>query len=169
MTAEFGPRDVDLTLSERFAARLTQHIMSLVSDVSDTVSVRFDPRRATLSISGESEHSGDAFERGVLVGLMYLCNLMLAVCTIAFSAEAANLAADVSAWLGVVTVVPMLFVTGVSVLFVLGSIRLMSKTNVVDHTTEPVPDELDALREQYVDGKINEQELGERAGEVWDR
>jgi uncharacterized membrane protein len=35
--------------------------------------------------------------------------------------------------------------------------------------SERAADELDTLREQYVDGEIDEQELGERAGEVWER
>jgi len=169
VTTEMGPRDVDLTLSERFASRLTRYVVPLVSELSDTVSVRFDARRATLSLSGESEYSGDAFNRGLLVGVTYLFNILIAVLSISLASEAANAAVDFGPVVGLAAVVPFLFVSGAALVFVMGTVGLMWKTDVVDHTTEPAPEELDDLQQQYVDGEIDEQELGERTAEVWER
>ena len=168
MTVEMGPRDVDLSLDERFAARITQHVTPLTG-LSDSVSVRFDPRRATLSLSGESEYTGDEFKRGLLVALVYLFNVMLAVCTILLTAEAAEFAAETSPVLGAAALVPFLFLSLTGITFAFGSLGLMFKTDVIDHTTEPAPEEIQDLKEQFVGGEIDKDELGERAAEVWER
>jgi len=169
MTTEMGPRDVDLTLSERFASRITRYVVPLVSEMSDTVSIRFDPRRATLSLSGESDHAGDAFNRGLLVGLVYLLNMLLTLAVLSLAAEAAQAATEISTILALAVGIPFLFVSGAGVAFAMGTAGLLFKTDVVDHTTEPAPDALDDLQQQYVDGEIDEAELGKRTAEVWER
>jgi len=164
-----GPRDVDLTFTERFAAHGTKYLIGIVSGLSDTVSLRFDPRRATVSLSGESEYSGQPFNRGLLVGMVYLVNLLLSMSAIGLASEAATAAADIGPALTAAVFVQSLFVSGVSIIFAVGSIGLMWKTDVIDHTTDPAPDEIQELQEQFVDGEIDEAELGERAAEVWER
>jgi uncharacterized membrane protein len=160
---------VDLSVDERFAARITEYVTPLVSALSDDLAARFDGQHATLSLSGESEYSGNAFNRGLLVGLVYLFDILLAVATFSVVAGGTKAAIEIGPWVGLAALVPFLFTAAAMLVLVVGAAGLLFKTNVVDHTTEPAPDELDALREQYVDGEIDEQELGERAGEVWER
>src|SRR6056297_604607 len=102
MTTEMGPRDVDLSLAERVAAHGTRITARMVAATQDDLSIRFTPSTATLSLSGESEYSGEGFNRGLLVGTLCTLNLMLAFGGIAMAAELSSLAAEVSQWLGLV-------------------------------------------------------------------
>ena len=168
MTAEFGPRDVDLSLMERVAAHATRYSTKLFSDMAN-ITLRFNPEQATLSLSGESQHPGEGFNRGLLVGLLYLLNLMLSVSVALAAAEAVSVGASTGPVVATIIAIPALFVVFGSMLVALGSIRLIQKTDVIDHTTEPEPEALAELREQFVDGEIDERELAARVEEVWER
>ena len=158
MTAEFGPRDVDLSLMERIAAHATRYTTWLLSDLTNP-SLTYNPKHATLSLSGESEDSGNGYARGVLVGMLYLHNVVLALGAIVLAGEAASVVASVGAIVGTIVGVVSLFVMFASALVGWGSVKLMAKTDVIDHTTEPLPEALDDLQQQYVDGEIDESEL----------
>ena len=169
MTTEMGPRDVDLSLSERFAAHGTRYTTRLLSSSGDDVSLRFTPSTATLSVSGESEHSGDVYRRGILVSLLYMINLLFAGLVGSVSLNTVDLASSVGPWLVLAVSVPALFVTCAALLFAFGSIGLLTETDVVDHTTEPAPDAVDELKDRYVAGDLDDAEFEREAAEVWER
>ena len=166
MTTEMGPRDVDLGPKERFAAQFIRGWAWVVGYVSDDAVPRFNPDTATLSISGESDEQGDAFARGrtvaqltslnqvAMMGVIGMCGMSLIGAAVTMSAGTATLAVLLAA---------------VAFVSYIGSIELTSKIDVLDHTTEPAPEELDELKAEFVDGEIDEQELDERAAEVWER
>jgi len=169
MTTEMGPRDVDLTLSERVAAHGTRYTTRLVASTQDDLSIRFTPSTATLSLSGESEHRGDAFNRGLLVASVCMVNIMLAFGAVGIAGEAMTAAAEVSQWLGLVSIVPFVLVATVGLVFGLGSAGLLFEIDVIDHTTEPAPDAVGELKERYVAGDLDDAELEREAAEVWER
>ena len=168
MTAEFGPRDVDLSLMERVAAHATRYSTKLFSHMANST-LRFNPEQATLSLSGESQHPGEGFNRGLLVGLLYLLNLMLSVCVALAAGEAVSVGASTGPVVATIIAIPALFVVFGSMLVALGSISLIQKTDVIDHTTEPEPEALAELQSQFVDGEIEQGELEARVEEVMQR
>ena len=168
MTAEFGPRDVELGLMERVAAHATRYSTRLFSHMAN-ITLRFNPERATLSLSGESQHPGDGFNRGLLVGVVYLLNVMLSMAVGLVAAETVSVGASTAPIATAVIGIPALFVIVGSMLVGLGSISLIQKTDVIDHTTEPLPDELESLQQQFVDGDLDEHELEDRVEAVIDR
>ena len=158
MTAEFGPRDVELSFMEGVAAHATRYSTRLFSHMVN-VRLRFNPERATLSLSGESQHPGDGFNLGLLVALVYLLNLIWSMGVALVAAEAVSVGASIDPIAAAVIGIPALFVIVGSILVGLGSISLIQKTDVIDHTTEPLPEALDELQQEYVDGEIDESEL----------
>lgn len=167
MTTEMGPRDVDLSPVERVAARSTAVVVRGINVLKSPGSIRFNPRTATLSITGESEHAGDPYERGQLAALMVLANAVIPAGVI-----------------GLLTSVPVTHDSTVATLYffvvlfpvalfamanVHGSMTLINKTDVVDHTTEPLPEALTELQAAYVDGDISEADLERQVGEVMQR
>ena len=168
MTAEFGPRDVELGLMERVAAHATRYTTCVTANVVN-ISLRFNPKRATLTLSGESQHPGEGFNRGLLVGFVYLLNLMLSLCVALVAANAMSVGASIGPIAATVIGSIALFVFAGSVLVGLGSVSLIHKTDVIDHTTHPEPDAIDEVREAYLDGEIDEAELEARSAEVWER
>jgi len=168
MTAEFGPRDVDLGLMERVAAQATRYSTELFSHMAN-ISLRFNPERATLTLSGESQHPEEGFNRGLLVGIIYFHNFMLSLCVALVAAGAMSVGGSVGPMAGTVIGIPALFVVAGSMLVGVGSVSLITKTDVIDHTTEPEPDAIEEVREAYLDGEIDEGELEARSAEVWER
>ena len=57
----------------------------------------------------------------------------------------------------------------VCMVFAVGLPSLSKKVRVIDHTTEPLPDELESLKQQFVDGDLDEHELADRVERVIDR
>ena len=169
MTTEMGPRDVDLSLSERFAAHGTRYTTRLLSSMGDDVSLRFTPSTATLSVSGESEDSGDAYRRGILVSTVYMLNLLFGLALALMPLDVISAAAEVGPWLMLAATGPALFVTSVGLVFAMGTAGLITQTDVIDHTTEPAPDAVDELKERYVAGDLDDAELEREAAEVWER
>jgi len=170
MTAEMGDHDATPTLRQRFAGISVAGAVALMNYVSDDAYGRYDRDTARLSLYGESENAGDAYERGRAVSSM----TTVAVFGPMLPALALAVLADVMITAGGETaaLLPWLLglsVTSYAVTNAFGMIGLTQKIGVVDHTTEPTPDALDDLQRQYVDGEIDEQELDERAAEVWER
>jgi hypothetical protein len=89
-----------------------------------------------------------------MMGVIGMCGMSLIGAAVTMSAGTATLAVLLAA---------------VAFVSYIGSIELTSKIDVLDHTTEPAPEELDELKAEFVDGEIDEQELDERAAEVWER
>jgi len=166
MTAEFGPRDVELGWKERFAGRMASAVCRLLDSEIDDKSVRFNPDTATLTVAGESEHSGDALRHGTYLGALFLFTN-----TIAWAIMPLLYALTGTGSFIVDTVVLFAIITTSVVVYanMAGSFNLLTKTDVIDHTTEPEPEALAELREQFVDGEIDERELAARVEEVMTR
>ena len=166
MTAEFGPRDVELGWKERFAGRMASAVCSLVNSETDDKTLRFNPDTATLTVAGESEHSGDALYRGTNVGALFLFTNTIAWMILA-SLNAligtGSFIVDTALLIGIIATSVVVYAN------MAGSFNLLSKTDVIDHTTEPEPEALAELREQFVDGEIDERELEARVEEVMAR
>lgn len=124
--------------------------------------IRFDGDKPAISIHGESEDSGNAFERGKLVekigniATWILFAPLLAALGFVHSVDA----------LGIEPGGPLLVLVAASVLAygiwatlaVRGMPWLADSVAVFDHTTEPV-DDCDDLKQQYLDGEIDERQL----------
>ena len=166
MTAEFGPRDVELGWKERFAGRMASAVCRLFNSEIDDKSVRFNPDTATLTVAGESEHSGDALRRGAYLGALFLftntIGWMILLLLNALSGTGPFIV-DTALLIGIIATSVVIYVNMV------GSFNLLRKTDVIDHTTEPEPEALAELREQFVDGEIDERELEARVEEVMQR
>jgi uncharacterized membrane protein len=166
MTVEMGPRDVDLGLRERFAGQFIRFWAWAVGVVSDDVDLRFRVPTATLILSGESEHSGDEYERGSLAATLISVNEMAMMAVMAYSGIGTmSLTAAPSVAIAFLLLIAAC-VAGVSLV---GSASLTTSINVIDHTTEPAPDAVDELKERYVAGEIDDAELEREAAEVWER
>lgn len=124
--------------------------------------VRFHADKPAISIHGESENSGNAFERGKLVekiGTLATFILFAPLLGMLILARSVNL-------LGIQPGGPLLVlaVTGVTAygvwaaLAVRGMPRLADRVSVIDHTTEPV-DDCDDLKDRYLSGELTEAEL----------
>jgi len=168
MTAEMGPRDVDLGWTERLAGRAIAPLVALFNYIVDGPTVRYRSRTATVALSGESEHPGDGFNRGILVSLLLFSNILAWLMPMLVLSDTIQQTAAGSPVFWVASAL-MLPVGAFSLLNLFGTMGLLMKTDVVDHTTEPAPDALDDLQQQYVDGEIDEEQLGERTAEVWER
>lgn len=170
MTVEMGDHDATPTLRQRFAGISVSWAVRLMNYVSDDAYGRYDRRAARLSLYGESEHAGDAFKRGrdvsSLTSIAMLGPLLPIMGLMMIASTVAALAAEVMA-------LPLTLLAFGATLYGLVNVvalqGLSQKINVLDHTTEPAPDAVDELKERYVDGEIDESELGERAAEVWER
>ena len=132
--------------------------------------VRYDRERATLTFSGESEYSTDEFRRGqgamaVAAGGALWPVWALLGSTMAMRAVAETFGAVAATPFALLSLTLMVF----TMLCFSGLWSVMDSISVVDHTTEPAPDAIDELQEQYLNDEIDEQELGDRAAEVWER
>jgi len=165
MTAEMGPRDVDLTLVERLAGHGVRFWAWVASLDDDDPNVRFDPTTATVRVTGESEYSGDPFARARAATTLATLNIVITLSLVAAITMAPLPSGVLLAPYAVLSLSFMLLCGAIGY----GSASLIDKINVVDHTTEPAPDALDDLQQQYVDGEIDEEQLDERAAEVWER
>ena len=167
MTTEMGPRDDgELTLSERAAARLMDWLVRGLDLLADEGRIRFNAATATLSLSGESEQPDDAFSRGKIVAMLAATTAVVSVMPVMLISTLFEVPNPVVTAVGAVGTA----VSGVVGIFMVsGVVDLLDKITVLDHTTEPAPDALDELHQQYVDGEIDESELGDRAAEVWER
>ena len=175
MPTEFGPivEDKNPTLAERVAAVPYGWAASVLSMARENEGLTFDRERLVLSIHGESDYSGDAFNRGQLVSnletLVYMglaaSGLVLAFVSTNIGYISSDPSAIVVAGFGVVSIIWMCVCTMLG----LGLPSLPNRVRVFDHTTEPLPDELESLQQQFVDGDLDEHELADRVEAVIDR
>ena len=141
MSVEMGPRDVDLELKEQFAAQFVRLWAWVVGVVSDDVTLRFCASTATLFVTGESAHSGDAFVRGRYAMSMVSVNMVTMMAVLAYCGIAVVALRGV-AYPGLIAGAALLTAC-VAFVSLIGSAALASKIDVVDHTTEAPPDAID--------------------------
>ena len=175
MTAEFGPIDDERAhkLTERLTAIPYSWACSVLSTASSDTSLRFNKDRFVLSVHGESEYSGDAYNRGHLVAgvqtLVYMgiffSGYVLSMVPRMLPYDSGGLSMYAAAFFAMLTLVWL----SVCVVFAVGLPSLSKKVRVIDHTTEPLPDELESLQQQFVDGDLDEHELADRVEAVIDR
>jgi hypothetical protein len=170
VTTEMGPRDGDVSWRHRLAGYSVKGAVAFMNAASDNAHGRYDRAKALVSLYGESEDAGDAFVRGRSVSALTSIAmlgpiLLIMLCLVAGAVTQALFGAAIAA-------IPMTVGFVVNVLALINAAALLGLTKhigVIDHTTEPAPDELDELKGEFVDGEIDEAELGERAAEVWER
>lgn len=160
-----GPRDVDVSLSERVAGHGVRFWAWVASLDDDDPNVRFDPTTATVRVTGESEYSGNEFARARAATTLPALNIVIMLTTVAAIAASPPPSGVLLAPYAVGSLGLMAVCGAIGY----GSASLINKINVVDHTTEPTPDRLDELEQRYVDGEIDEAELEREAAEVWKR
>ena len=156
MTEEFGPTDTSLTPFEQVAATSTKYLLAAVSSLTENESLRYDDTTATLSISGRSSSAGESFARGRLTALMLVANAVVPVGVLQLLNNPPLASGSLPMTVYVLVVLLPLAVFGIINGY--GSVKLITKTNVIDHTTEPMPD-LDDLDAQYLNDEIDEATL----------
>ena len=167
MTAEFGPRDVDLSTTERVGARSIELLVRFMNwKTLDHKTLRFRTDSATFVVSGESEHSGEGYARGKAVA-----GVCLAACIFPFVAllSLGPAVTFLPAPLDAVGSLLLGLSMGLALVNLTGALDVFKKADVIDHTTEPDPERLTELREQFVDGEFDERELAARVEEVMTR
>ena len=115
----------------------------------------YDYQHRRLRVSGESENSGETVPRiralyGILNLHTYIWMVVFAITVYAgtmLSVEGTLLAAAVGA------------VLWVCLGMVVGAKAAINRTEIIDHTTEPLPDDLDDLKQQFVDGDLDDSEF----------
>jgi hypothetical protein len=164
----FGPDTTldELGLSERLASWLFAAWFPVANRTLADQEWRFDREKLRLSVRGESEHSGDPFTRGRIVNTLWYLNSFIPILPFGFVTALTEPPAGVL--FPIATAGVLLLAVG-TFLNVTGSVDLASETQVVDHTTEPEPDAVATLREQYVDGEVDTATFEDRIEEVIDR
>jgi len=157
MTTEFGSdtRLDDANSAVRVASWLLDAWLSLLPRPGD-VSFRFDRQKLRLSIQGESEHSGDGYNRGQIVALISALNCMISIVPIMLIGE---LTTVVGESLAPLLLLPMTLAALFAIWTVSGSMELTGEIEVVDHTTEPLPHDIQELSQQFVDGDLDDSEF----------
>ena len=157
MSTEFGTdtRLDDANSAVRVASWLLDGWLSLLTRFGD-VGISFDRQNLRLSMHGESEHSGDGYNRGQIVALLGVLNSFLGIVPIVLLGELTSVLGESVAPL---LLLPMTLAAFFGIWTVTGSMELADEIEVVDHTTEPLPDDLDDLKQQFVDGDLDDTEF----------
>ena len=167
MTVEMGRSGtVELGYSERLAARSTAVCAKLFNMTPGLQRMAYDPQTATLAFSGESEYTGDEFERGADTFALYVVNAFIGALIFLLVFDITRTVAPGTALslLGI----PVILGAGIFMMVNgIGSMRLSKKTRVVDHTTKPTPDAIEDMQAAYLADEIDERELEAQAEEVW--
>lgn len=172
MTTVFGPDTTldEVGISERLASWFFAAWFPLANRALADQDWRFDREKLRLSVSGESEHSGDPFTRGRIVNTLWYLNSMLPLPVVSVIGLLATPEAGAPSGIAVGVASVLFLGTAVGAMVnVTGSVDLASETQVVDHTTEPEPDAVATLREQYVDGDVDTETFEARVEEAIDR
>jgi len=115
----------------------------------------YDYQHSRLRVSGESENSGETVPRiralyGILHLHTYLWMLVFAItayggATLSVSGTPLALAFSAVLW--------------VCLGLVVGGKAAIERTEIIDHTTEPLADDLNDLKQQFVDGDLDDSEF----------
>jgi len=169
MTTEMGDHDADPTIRQQVAGYSVVVAVKLMNHVSDDAYGRYNRHEARLSLYGESEDAGDAYERGRSVSAVTsIAQMWPGFVMVLMAVLGAPVAAAGGVLVSSVVTFVMLAVTLFAAGNSLGIIGLTKKIGVVDHTTEPTPDAVDELKERYVAGDLDDAELEREAAEVWE-
>ena len=168
MTAEFGPQDERVaSLPERLGAVSISLLTRFTNWKSlEQMNLRFRTDSATFVVSGESEQTGEGYPRGLSVGVLCLAAGLIPVVALMGVGPAAM---ELLEPLTPVSEVMLLFLTVLVLVNLFGVFRVLAKTDVIDHTTEPEPEALAELQSQFVDDEIEQGELEARVEEVMQR
>jgi len=157
MTDEFGPSDDDPAsgLAYRMGGWWLSVVCAAVS-IPASDRLRFDPQADRLSIHGESESTGSAYEAGQLSVLFPMVSIAVFLFILMVVAELLGVT------VGTVFELPALVLSVAGFIStaptVGGLLQRMNGMEVYDHRTEPTPD-MDDLTQQYVDGEIDTDQL----------
>ena len=134
-------------------------VTKLLNQVSDEKTYRYDLDNNRISVSGVSETPGDVAGHNRGVGLMAATGVMLSMMFTML------IIVPMQSWgppSGMLDAGVRLFLLACAT----GCILMASATastalacEVVDHTTEPLPDDLDDLKQQFVDGDLDDSEF----------
>ena len=166
MTAEFGPRDVELSTTERVGARSIELLVRFMNWKSlDDKTLRFRTDSATFVVSGESEHSGEGYARGKAVAAVCVAaGIIPFVALLSLGPAVTKLPAP----LDVVGSLLLLLSMALALVNLAGAFDVFKKADVIDHTTEPDPERLTELQDAYIAGEIDVDELEAEVEAVMD-
>jgi len=115
----------------------------------------YDYQHRRLRVSGESDNSGKTVPR--IRALYGILNLHTYIWMVVFAITAyggATLSVEGSA-----LALAFSAVLWVCLGMVVGAKAAIDRTEIIDHTTEPLPDDLDDLKQQFVDGDLDDSEF----------
>jgi len=160
MTAEHGPLAEDESKRE-IGWHISGMMVSSVVQVFRlrTNSIRYDRHKNRISLHGESQNPGSPYKAGVIAALVPLSAFMMYIGVAAMFWQLPNALSSYSEVLS--GAVGGLYL-GIVITLVTCTIPLLERIkqmSVVDHTTEPLPDDLDDLKQQFVDGDLDDSEF----------
>ena len=172
MTAEFGPRNVDLSATERVSAATMRFLFAVADTIIDEQGVRFNDQTATLSVRGESDQPGDGFKNGRLVSIWGVVNALIPIGLLILLGEIpiqAGLLPASSLLSAVYSTLVLLPLAVFAMVNAHGSISLLDKIDVIDHTTPKPDDRIEELADGYVDGQIDREEFAAEVETLFER
>ena len=145
-------------------------VTAMMNHTSDETELRYDLDNNRISISGTSENPGDVPGHNRGVGMMAAVGVMISMaCAMMLTVAGVSMGGPT----GILESVTYLLLMGSALGYVLLAMSVGTTAvccEVVDHTTEPLPDDLDDLKQQYVDGDLDDTEfeaqLEDRLAEV---
>jgi len=160
MSVEHGPLESD-EQKRGFSWWLSGRMMIAIFSTLNRIGfpIRFDPEKNRISVRGESENPGSEMKAGVLAALTPIMSVLFYSGLFILLGPAVETADEFSAAAGVVVFVPFALLAVLLIGSFSGHFERVKQMRVVDHTTEPLPDDLDDLKQQFVDGDLDDQEF----------
>ena len=160
MTVEHGPLEVD-EKKRGFSWWLSGRMMAAIFSTLDRIGypIRFDAEKNRISVHGESENPGSEMKAGVLAAITPIMSVLFYSGVFILLGPAVETADEFSAAAGVVVFVPFALLAVLLIGSFSGHFERVKQMRVVDHTTEPLPDDLDDLKQQFVDGDLDDTEF----------
>ena len=160
MTVEIGPLDDDEPDTDSLSWLISGKLLSVSVRLWRGLgadSIRYDDEKNRLSIRGESDRAGCQFRGGYLIGLVSVMAVLQAVMVAVLFGHIGSLSE--SFIFHTVMLLLMLAVALPTLVSLDGLGERMRSMTVYDHTTEPLPDDLDDLKQQFVDGDLDDSEF----------
>ena len=145
-------------------------LIPLLSRFLSSRTMRYNRRKNKISIHGESDERMGVEEINRTIGKLSTLTAMIFLTGMVYLVEFSDfvIGYSESSFAAVFSLIPLIL-SVVCVSVAVGSLQASDTCEYIDHTTEPLPQELESLQQQFVDGDLDEHELADRVEAVIDR